>query len=114
MAQEKSGNMIRNALTMMVGTFSSRILGLLREVITAAWFGAGRSLDAFFVAYTIANLGRQLLAEGALSAAFVPVFSQVLAKDGHARAERLARQALTVILVAASLAVGWECCSARS
>ena len=106
MAQQKSGNMIRNALTMMVGTFSSRILGLLREVITAAWFGAGRSLDAFFVAYTIANLGRQLLAEGALSAAFVPVFSQVLAKDGHARAERLARQALTVILVAASLAVG--------
>ena len=106
MAHEKSGNMIRNALTMMVGTFSSRILGLLREVITAAWFGAGRSLDAFFVAYTIANLGRQLLAEGALSAAFVPVFSQVLERDGRARAESLARQALTVILVASSLVVG--------
>jgi len=106
MVQKKSGKMIRNALTMMVGTFSSRILGLLREVITAAWFGAGRSLDAFFVAYTLANLGRQLLAEGALSAAFVPVFSQVLARDGHARAEKLARQALTVILIAASLAVG--------
>ena len=64
MASEKSGNMIRNALTMMIGTFSSRVLGLLREVITAASFGAGRSLDAFFVAYTVANLGRQLLAEG--------------------------------------------------
>lgn len=90
--------MIRNALTMMVGTFSSRILGLLREVITAACFGAGRSLDAFFVAYTIANLGRQLLAEGALSAAFVPVFSQVVERDGRERAEALARQALTVIV----------------
>lgn len=66
MAAVKSGNMIRNALTMMVGTLASRVLGLLREVITAAFFGAGRSLDAFFVAYTIANLGRQLLAEGAL------------------------------------------------
>ena len=101
----KSGNMIRNALTMMVGTFSSRVLGLLREVITAAFFGAGRSLDAFFVAYTIANLGRQLLAEGALSAAFVPVFSQVLERDGHARAVRLARQALTVILAASCCVV---------
>lgn len=105
MASEKSGNMIRNALTMMAGTFSSRILGLLREVITAAYFGAGRSLDAFFVAYTVANLGRQLLAEGALSAAFVPVFSQVLERDGHRRAERLARQALTAILGAGALAV---------
>ena len=105
MASEKSGNMIRNALTMMIGTFSSRVLGLLREVITAAYFGAGRSLDAFFVAYTVANLGRQLLAEGALSASFVPVFSQVLERDGHRRAERLARQALTVILGAGALAV---------
>ncbi len=100
MANAKSGKMIRNALTMMAGTFSSRILGLLREVITAACFGASRSLDAFFVAYTIANLGRQLLAEGALSASFVPVFSQVLEHDGRRRAEHLARQALTVILCA--------------
>ncbi len=98
MPGEKSGNMIRNALTMMVGTFSSRILGLLREVITAACFGAGRSLDAFFVAYTIANMGRQMLAEGALSAAFVPVFSQALERDGLKRSERLARETLTVIL----------------
>jgi putative peptidoglycan lipid II flippase len=105
MANAKSESMIRNALTMMAGTFSSRILGLLREVITAACFGAGRSLDAFFVAYTIANLGRQLLAEGALSAAFVPVFSQVLERSGHDRAERLAREALTVILCVGTGAV---------
>ncbi len=105
MANAKSEKMIRNAMTMMVGTLSSRILGLLREVITAACFGASRSLDAFFVAYTIANLGRQLLAEGALSASFVPVFSQVLEKDGRGRAERLARQALTVILCAGAVVV---------
>jgi putative peptidoglycan lipid II flippase len=105
MANAKSESMIRNALTMMAGTFSSRILGLLREVITAACFGAGWSLDAFFVAYTIANLGRQLLAEGALSAAFVPVFSQVLERSGRSRAERLAREALTVILCAGTCVV---------
>ncbi len=89
--------MVRNALTMMVGTLASRVLGLLREVITAALFGASRSLDAFFVAYTLANLARQLLAEGALSAAFVPVFSRVLSDQGKDRARELARQALTVL-----------------
>ncbi len=104
MAMRGSGAMIRNALTMMVGTLASRILGLLREVITAALFGASRSLDAFFVAYTLANLARQLLAEGALSAAFVPVFSRVLADQGKDRARALACQALTVLLLA-SLAV---------
>lgn len=97
--------MVRHALTMMVGTLLSRILGLAREVITAALFGATRQMDAFYIAYTLANLSRQLLAEGALSAAFVPVFSQVLAKDGPDRARRLARQAMTVLIVAGGVVV---------
>jgi putative peptidoglycan lipid II flippase len=84
---------------MMLGTFASRILGLIREVLMAACFGATRQLDAFYVAYTLANLSRQLLAEGALSASFVPVFSQVLARDGKERAVHLARQAMTVLLL---------------
>lgn len=92
--------MVRHAMIMMVGTFASRILGLAREILTAALFGASRQLDAFYVAYTLANLTRQLLAEGALSAAFVPVFSQTLVKDGKERAVQLARQALSVLLVA--------------
>ena len=72
--------MVRHAVFMMAGTMISRILGLVREVIVAALFGATRTLDAFNVAYTLSNLARQLLAEGALSAAFVPVFSQSLTK----------------------------------
>jgi putative peptidoglycan lipid II flippase len=84
---------------MMVGTCLSRVLGLAREMVTAAFFGASGQLDAFNVAYTGANLARQLLAEGALSAAFVPVFSRTLA-DGLPRAISLARQALTVLIVA--------------
>lgn len=97
--------MVRNALTMMMGTLASRILGLAREIITAAFFGASRSLDAFYVAYTLANLARQLLAEGALSAAFVPVFAQALEKDGKKRASSLARQAMAVLLMAGGLVV---------
>ena len=92
--------MVRHALTMMVGTLASRFLGLAREMVTAALFGATRQLDAFFIAYTLANLSRQLLAEGALSAAFVPVFSQVLVRDGKDRARALARQAMTVLFLA--------------
>ncbi len=92
--------MVRHAMRMMVGTFASRVLGLLREIITAAFFGATRQLDAFLVAYTLANLSRQLLAEGALSAAFVPVFSRVVAEEGREKAGRLARQMTTVLLLA--------------
>ena len=102
---EKLTKMVRHAMTMMVGTFASRILGLFREILTAAFFGASRQLDAFYVAYTLANLSRQLLAEGALSAAFVPVFSQTLQKEGRDRARQLARQATAVLLLAGILVV---------
>ena len=97
--------MVRHAMRMMVGTFASRILGLLREVMTAAFFGATRQLDAFNVAYTMANLLRQLLAEGALSASFVPVFSRLFAKEGKDAARSLARQVLAVLLVLGTVAV---------
>ncbi|MCX7828362.1 MAG: murein biosynthesis integral membrane protein MurJ [Thermanaerothrix sp.] len=98
-------SMVRNALRMTVGTLASRVLGLVREMITAAVFGATRQLDAFYVAYTLANLARQLLAEGALSAAFVPVFSRVLKDRGPKEAERLARQASAVLLLGTLLVV---------
>jgi putative peptidoglycan lipid II flippase len=91
--------MVRHALSMMLGTCVSRVLGLAREVVTAAFFGASRELDAFNVAYTLANVARQLLAEGALSAAFVPVFSRAL-ETGRVRALSLARQAMSVLAFA--------------
>ena len=66
--------MAGRAMRMMAGTLASRALGLYREVLTARFFGATPLLDAFNAAYTLANLSRQLLAEGALSASFVPAF----------------------------------------
>nr|WP_321502967.1 murein biosynthesis integral membrane protein MurJ [uncultured Dethiosulfovibrio sp.] len=97
--------MVRNAMTMMAGTLASRILGLIREIITAAIFGASRSLDAFYVAYTLANLARQLLAEGALSAAFVPIFARALDEKGADRARDLAKQASGALIGACFVVV---------
>lgn len=96
---------VRHAMRMMAGTFTSRILGLLREVLTAAFFGATRQLDAFNIAFTMANLLRQLLAEGALSASFVPIFSRLHANDGKDQAYALARQVLSVLLILGGLTV---------
>lgn len=98
--------MVNRAFRMMAGTLASRLLGLLREVMTASLFGATRSLDAFYVSYTLANLSRQLLAEGALSASFVPVFSRVCQRDGELAARDLARQVLTILLAVCALVVG--------
>lgn len=96
--------MVRHAVFMMAGTFMSRILGLAREILIAAFFGATRAMDAFNVAYTLSNLARQLLAEGALSAAFVPVFSQALEKSRQ-KAIELARGTMTVLLFATFIVV---------
>lgn len=102
---QKMSGMVNRAFRMMIGTLASRVLGLLREVITAGFFGATRSLDSFYVAYTLANLSRQLLAEGALSASFVPVFSRVLKRDGVAAALHTSRQVLTILILACSVVV---------
>jgi len=104
-AGRNMSGMVRSAFRMMLGTLTSRVLGLLREILTAGFFGATRSLDAFYVSYTLANLARQLLAEGALSASFVPVFSRVLKRDGGDAAARLARQVMAILVVLCLLVV---------
>ncbi len=104
-SNDKLSGMVRHAMRMMVGTLASRILGLVREMLTAALFGATRQLDAFYVAYTLANLSRQLLAEGALSASFVPVFSRTLTENGKDSARELAKQALSVLLFGGTVVV---------
>jgi putative peptidoglycan lipid II flippase len=97
--------MVGRALRMMTGTLVSRVLGLAREVMVAALFGATRALDAFYISYTLANLARQLLAEGALSASFVPAFSRAYGRGGADSARELARGVLSILLVACSVVV---------
>ncbi|MFP5387175.1 MAG: lipid II flippase MurJ, partial [Bacteriovoracia bacterium] len=67
-------SVIRSTIKMAIATFFSRLLGLVREQVMAAYFGASGVTDAFLVAYRIPNLLRDLFAEGAFSAAFVPTF----------------------------------------
>src|SRR3990167_7233303 len=74
----------------------SRILGLGRELIFAGLFGAGRGMDAFITAFRAPNLLRDLFAEGALSTAFVTVFSQYIATKGEQSAWQLASKMATL------------------
>jgi putative peptidoglycan lipid II flippase len=81
----------------------SRVLGLARELIFAGLFGAGRGMDAFLTAFRAPNLLRDLFAEGALSTAFVTVFSQRIAKEGEGSAWKLASKMATLTTVFMSL-----------
>lgn len=100
-------NLLKTAATISGLTLLSRITGLARETLTAAYFGAGSQTDAFFVAFRLPNLLRRLFAEGAFSQAFVPVLGQIKAQRGEAAAVRLARHAallLTTVLTLVTLA----------
>ena len=78
---------------------SSRILGLIREMIFAGLLGAGRNLDAFLMAFRLPNLLRDLFAEGALSTAFITTFSKKIAVEGDESAWRLANKVATLTAV---------------
>jgi putative peptidoglycan lipid II flippase len=80
----------------------SRVLGLAREQIFAALFGGGAMMDAFTIAFRIPNLLRDLFAEGALSTAFITIFSKTISREGDAAAFRLANKVTTLTLVALS------------
>ena len=77
----------------------SRILGVVREMVLARYFGAGLYTDAFNVAYRIPNLLRDLFAEGALSSAFVPTFVRRITRGGKERAWLLANRVISTLLV---------------
>jgi len=78
-------------------TFLSRISGFVRDMVIASIFGAEMAADAFFVAFGIPNLLRRLFAEGAMAAAFVPVFTERLRKGEPGEARALADQTFTAL-----------------
>jgi len=92
-------------------TFVSRVLGYVRDMLIAHAFGAGFAADAFFVAFRIPNMARELFGEGSLSAAFIPVFTETLTKRGRPLAFRLAAttfwtMALILVVICAVGIVG--------
>ncbi|MEY2599904.1 MAG: hypothetical protein RLZZ142_2163 [Verrucomicrobiota bacterium] len=88
-----------------VAVMCSRVLGLVREQLMGHCFGAGRLMDVFTVAFRIPNLLRDLFAEGALSTAFVTVFSKQVQKEGDASAWALANKVATLAIVVLSAVV---------
>lgn len=103
---ESEAGLARSSAIVGGAVMASRLLGLVREQVFAAFFGAGRELDAFITAFRIPNLFRDLFAEGALSAAFVTTFSQKLEKEGEASAWRLANLVLhALVLVVGTIVV---------
>ena len=93
----------KSAGIVSVAVMSSRVLGLVREQVFAALFGAGENMDAFVAAFRAPNLLRDLFAEGALSTAFVTTFSKKIAVEGDPSAWRLANKVATLTLVFMSI-----------
>jgi len=90
-------NVSQAAGTVGFYTFLSRILGLVRDVVLAGFFGSGMAADAFFVAFRIPNLLRRLFAEGSLTIAFIPVFTEYLSRKSKEDAFQMARAVLTIL-----------------
>jgi putative peptidoglycan lipid II flippase len=85
-----------------LATGVSRVFGLVREIVVANYFGARGPINAFTVAFQIPNLVRALVADAALSSAFVPVFSELLEKGERARAWRVASTLFWLLLLGLS------------
>src|ERR1051325_8659239 len=98
-APSQQNRLARSAASAGAATMASRILGLVRDQVLASMFGAGHAMDAFNVAFRIPNLVRDLFAEGAMSAAFVPVFMRQLASGERAAAWRLGNNVINALIV---------------
>lgn len=89
----------KNASIATLAVMGSRVMGLVREMVFAFFFGAGPALDAFIAAFRIPNLLRDLFAEGALSSSFVAIFSKKLATEGDEEAFKLASRVFSFVWI---------------
>jgi putative peptidoglycan lipid II flippase len=97
---EPSGRRLaRSTAIFSLATGVSRILGLVREIVAAYYFGAAGKVNAFTVAFQVPNLVRSLVADAALSAAFVPIFTELLEKGDRRRAWRVASTLFWLVLL---------------
>lgn len=78
--KEKGNGLLRSSMVVSLMTLISRVLGMVRDVVIARYFGSNSAADAFFVAFRIPNFLRRLFAEGAFAQAFVPVLSEYRTK----------------------------------
>ncbi len=90
---------LRSVSVVSLMTAVSRVLGLVREVTMAYFFGTSALKSAFDIAFIVPNLFRRLFGEGALSSAFVPVFGETLIREGHASAFRFGMRVISMLTV---------------
>jgi putative peptidoglycan lipid II flippase len=100
---DRKTKITKAAGVMSIATFISRVLGYIKDMILAAYFGASGLSDAFFAAFRIPNLLRELFAEGSMSSAFIPVLTEYREKKSEEEARRLVRITFTFILVVVGL-----------
>ncbi len=86
----------RAATTIGTGTLLSRILGFLRDMVIARFFGAGMAADAFFVAFRLPNLWRRLVGEGSLTISFIPVYTEYLTQKSEEETRKVTHIAFTI------------------
>ena len=102
-SQGETRQISRAAGLIGAATFCSRILGFLRDIILANLFGANAAADAFYIAYRIPNLLRELFAEGSMSSAFIPVFTEYHTTRSKQETWELASAAFTTLLTLVTL-----------
>src|SRR5262249_26930098 len=95
--------MLKSSGAMAAATMTSRVLGMVREMVYAAFMGNGWVASAFTLAFQVPNLFRRLLGEGALTAAFIPIFKQKEIKEGEAEMWRAANAVISGLVSAAAL-----------
>ena len=86
---------------MAAATLTSRVLGMVREMVYAAFMGNGWVASAFFMAFQVPNLFRRLLGEGALTAAFIPIFKHKEVQEGEKEMWRAANAVISGLVAAA-------------
>lgn len=87
--EPKAPTLLRSGMVVSIMTMLSRVLGMVRDVVVAAYFGSQSEADAFFIAFKIPNFLRRLFAEGAFAQAFVPVLSEYRTKYSLAEVKQL-------------------------
>ena len=102
-SQDENHSVVKAAGVIGIGTFSSRILGFVRDMVLARLFGATPAADAFYVAFRIPSLLRELFAEGSMSSAFIPVFTEYRTLRSKQEAWELASAVFTTLLTIVTL-----------
>ncbi|MFH1812109.1 MAG: murein biosynthesis integral membrane protein MurJ [Pseudomonadota bacterium] len=108
-AQSEVAHITRRAGVVALFTMLSRVFGAVRDIVLFHMYGASAATDAFFIAFTIPNVFRRLVAEGALTIAFIPVYSETREREGLQAAQHLSDTVFTLLFLFVGALVALGC-----